>query len=83
MIQYTVFGFYTDTGLKYSSHQEQDSPEDCIQRIKDLYPDDSITIVAIVDGHHSDVSGDGDYIEDTSDWDASRETSGDQNTDIA
>lgn len=74
MTQYTVFGFYTDTGLKYASQQEQDSPEACIQRIKNLYPDESITIVAIVEGHHSDVSGDGDYIEDTDDWTVSRET---------
>lgn len=72
MTPYTAFGFYTDSGLKYVSHQEQDSPEACVQRIKDLYPDESITIVAIVEGHHSDVSADGDYIEDTDDWNVSR-----------
>lgn len=73
MNQYTAFGFYTDNGLKYTSQQEQDSPESVIQRIKDLYPDESITIVAIVAGHHSDVSGDGEYIEDTDDWKQSDE----------
>ena len=39
-----------------------------------FYTDTGLTIVAIVEGHHSDVSADGDYIEDTDDWNVSRET---------
>ncbi len=71
MTQYTAFGFYSDTGLKYASQQGQDSPEACIQRIKDLYPDESITIVCVIEGEHQDCL-DGEYIEDTSDWDQSK-----------
>lgn len=67
MNQYTAFGFYTDTGLRYVSHQENDSPEACIQRIRDLYPDESITIVAVIAGTHEDELN-REYIEDTDDW---------------
>ena len=62
----TVFGFYTDTGLKYESQCEADSLDAAIQRVKNLYPDESITIVAVIRGHHHTLM-EGEYIEDTDD----------------
>lgn len=66
MNHYTVFGFYTDTGLKYASDVEAESVEEAIQMTAGLYPDESISIVAVVAGTHADLM-EGDYIEDTDD----------------
>lgn len=66
MNKYTVFAFYTDTGLRYSRTVEAESVEEAIQEVADLYPDESFSIVAVVAGEHKDLM-DGDYIEDTDD----------------
>lgn len=63
---YSVFGFYTDTGLRYESHTEAASPDEAVQQTAGLYPDESISIVAIVEGFVTNCM-DGDHIEDTDD----------------
>lgn len=66
MNEYTVFGFYTDTGLRYSSQRTADSPEEAIRDVALTYPDESISICAVVLGYHDDQM-DGDYLDDTKD----------------
>lgn len=65
--QYTAFCFYTDTGIKLLSHQGAESAEAVIQRLRDMHPNESITIVGVIEGEHRDCL-DGEYIEDTDDW---------------
>lgn len=67
MPRYTVFGFYTETGLQYSDCLAADDPEQLIQRVTDRIPDQSISIVAIIEGEHSNLLG-GDYIDDTDNY---------------
>ena len=64
MNEYTVFGFYSDTGLRYSSQRMADSVEEAIRDVAMTYPDESISICAVVLGHHEDQL-DGDYLEYT------------------
>lgn len=64
--KYTVFGFYTDSGLKYASDIEAESVEEAIQMTAGLYPDESLSIVAVVAGTQQDLM-EGEYIEDTDD----------------
>lgn len=67
MNEYTVFGFYSDTGLRYVSHRQANSTYEVIQQVADTYPDESISICAIVAGHHEDQMI-GEYLEDTEDY---------------
>ena len=66
MNHYTVFGFYTDSGLRYSHNAEAESVEEAIQQVAELYPDESMSIVAVVAGTQQDLM-EGEYIEDTDD----------------
>lgn len=67
MNQYTLIGYYTDTGLTYLGHFTAETPSDAIQQLADLYPDESISIAAVIEGRHESAMG-GDYIEDTDNY---------------
>ena len=64
---YTVFGFYTETGLQYSDQLHAEEPQDLLRRITDRIPDQSISVVAIVEGEQTNLL-DGDYIDDTDNY---------------
>jgi hypothetical protein len=64
---YTVIGHY-DNGLRYvGHHSECESVSAAIQRVADVYPDETVCIVSVLAGEHKDLM-EGDYVEDTEDW---------------
>ena len=63
---FTVIGHYTDTGLTYLGHFDAETPYAASVALADLYPDESISISAVIEGRHSSVM-EGDYLEDTDD----------------
>lgn len=67
MKKYTVCGFYTDTGLRYVGHTEAESVAEAIEQTIALCDDESMSIVAVIEGHHLDVM-EGDYLEDSDDF---------------
>ena len=72
MTKYTVIGHY-DSGLRYVEHLEADTPTEAIQQLADLYPDESINVAAVIEGHHMDMM-DGDYLDDTAAYRDDEET---------
>ena len=64
--KYTVIGFYDDTGLRFVCHREAESAAAAIGQVAETYPDDNISVCAVIAGEHNDVMQ-GDYLEDTDD----------------
>jgi hypothetical protein len=64
--KYTVIGFYDDTGLRFVSHREAESAAAAIGQVAETYPDDNISVCAVIAGEHNDLM-EGDYLEDTDD----------------
>ena len=67
MNKYTVIGFYTDTGLRYVGHTEAEDVPEAIGHTIAMCDDESISIVAVIAGHHNDLM-EGDYLEDSDDF---------------
>jgi len=65
--KYTVIGFYDDTGLRFVCHREAESAAAAIGQVAESYPDDNISVCAVIAGEHNDLM-EGDYLEDTDDW---------------
>lgn len=64
---YTVIGHYTNNGLKYLGHHDTPNVEAALLRVHEHYPDESITVSAVIEGRVVDCM-DGDYVEDTDDF---------------
>ncbi len=64
--KYTVIGFYDDSGLRFVCHREAESAAAAIGLVAESYPDDNISVCAVIAGEHNDVMQ-GDYLEDTDD----------------
>jgi hypothetical protein len=64
---FTVIGHYTNNGLKYLGHHETATVEAALLRLHELYPDESITVSAVIEGRVVDAM-EGEYVEDTSDF---------------
>lgn len=64
--KYTVVGFYDDTGLRFVCHREAESAAAAIGQVAETYPDDNISVCAVIAGEHKDLM-EGDYLEDTDD----------------
>lgn len=67
MNQFTVFGFYDDTGLRYVEQVEATDVDHAI-RIAAADAGSELMIVAVTPGHHQDLLV-GDYIEAIEDLD--------------
>jgi hypothetical protein len=67
-MKYTIVGVYTTTWLRYVGHFEGESPMDAALALAKLYPDESISVVAVFEGWLVDLL-DGDYPFDTDDAD--------------
>lgn len=63
---FTVIGFYDDSGLRFVCHRQAVSPAAAIGLVAETYPDDNISVCAVIAGEHKDLM-EGDYLEDTED----------------
>jgi hypothetical protein len=68
LTQYTVIGFYTDSGLRCIEHVQAASWLAAIRTVADAAADQSISIAAVIAGTHTDLMECGAYLEDTSEY---------------
>jgi len=61
MKQYTVIGFYDDTGLKYLRHHRAESPLKAAEAAARV--DGGLIIAAVIAGKREDLMTTGDYID--------------------